>query len=415
MWQRRLWAVLVLSLLAAGKPASGQAGQGPSTWALRSSLKSSVLVSRLPDDAVLFPDPDSATGFWRFRLEPAVRVNQDVSVETAVEQRLLVFSSSGDASGVLPAAAEAPYRIRQLDWRLASGANGEWRIEVDRAAIHAPAGPVNLTVGRQAIGWGRGVIFSAVDLFAPFTPLEADREWRRGVDAVRADIGLADRQSIDGVGAFGPDLDHSVFGGRFQGYAGRADVELVSGWRARDVFGGATTSAALGDAEVHGELAVFWTPAVPGSPAFGVDRRIVKAVGGGSYRLPLANGVLVYGEYHYSGFGATSAAGILQLLSDPGFRERYLRGDTQILGRHAIAALASYEVSPELTWAATVLQSPIDGSGVVVPSATLTFGDRLSVLVNGYVPYGKTPVGAVLGSAYGATPRGVFVQLRFYR
>jgi hypothetical protein len=235
--------------------------------------------------------------------------------------------------------------VRQLDWRLASSPNAEWRIEVDRAAVHASAGAANLTIGRQAIGWGRGVLFSAVDLFAPFTPLEADREWRRGVDAVRADVKLADRISVDSVGAFGHDLDHSIVAARLRGYAGKADVELVGGRRARDVFGGATTSAAIGNAEMHAELAVFRTPAVPASIAFAADRTVVKAVVGGSYRVPIGSGVLVYGEYHYSGFGATSAAGILPLLADPAFEERYLRGDTQILGRHALAALASYRLS----------------------------------------------------------------------
>jgi len=189
----------------------------------------------------------------------------------------------------------------------------------------------------------------------------------------------------------------------------------VGGVRARDVFGGVTSSAAVGDAELHGELALFRTPAVPGSPHFSEERSIIKAVAGGSYRVAVGSGLLVYAEYHYSGFGATSPAGILPLLADPAFQERYLRGDTQILTRHATAVLASYEVSPELSWAAQWLLSPIDGSGVVMPSATLTFNDRLSLLLSGYLPYGRPPVGPVFGSEFGATPLGFFVQLRAYR
>jgi hypothetical protein len=382
---------------------------------LRTSIKSSGLFSRMPDDPLLFPDRGSAEGFWRVRLEPTVRVDDDVDVEAAVEQRVRAFSSEARLSGVLPAEAPAPFRIWQIDWEPSSSDHAQWRIELDRAALHARTGAVNLTVGRQAIGWGRGVLFGAVDLFSPFTPLEADREWRRGVDAVRADIKLADRLSIDAVSAFGEDLDHSAFAGRLRGYAGKADVEVVGGRRARDLFAGATTSAAVGDAELHAELAVFGTPAEAGSAQFGVERTIVKAVVGGSYRLPAGNGILVYVEYHYSGFGATSAAGILPMLADPAFQERYLRGDTQILERHALAALASYEFSPEWSSAIEWLQSPVDGSGVVVPSSTRTFGDRVSLLLSGYVPFGRTPVGPVLRSEYGASPLSAFVQLRFYR
>ncbi len=413
---RRAACVLAMALVAGGGPVRAQTtGDGGPTFAFRWSLKSSALVSRAPDDAVLFPDRDSATGFWRFRVEPDVRLGDDVTVDVAFEQRLRVFSSAAsNGAGVLPAESAAPFRIRPLDWRLASSANAEWRGEIDRAAVHVHRPAVDVTIGRQAIGWGRGVLFGAIDLFSPFTPLEADREWRRGVDAVRADVKLGDRSSLDLVSAFGDGVDRSAFGARLRGYAGKADVEIVGGRRARDVFGGVASSAAIGGAEVHGELAVFRVPAVPGSTVFPADQAIVKAVAGASWRVPAGNGVLVYAEYHYSGFGADRAAAILPRLADPAFQERYLRGDTQILERHALAALASYEASPELALAVEWLQSPVDGSGVVVPSATWTFGDRSSMLASAYLPFGRAPAGAALGSAFGATPLGLFVQLKVY-
>ncbi|MBZ5556251.1 MAG: hypothetical protein LAO77_03145 [Acidobacteriia bacterium] len=405
----RAAAIAAIVVMVGSGRASGQTVPAPapaddtSAFALRSSLKSSVLLSQLPDDPFLFPDRGSATGFWRFRLEPSGRVNDIVTVEGAFEQRFLVFSttSTGVGAGVLPAEAAAPYRLRQLDWSVASSANADWRAEIDRAAVHVRLPRANVTIGRQAIGWGRGVLFGAVDLFAPFTPLEADREWRRGVDAVRADVKLADRVSLDAVGAFGDSLDRSVAAARLRGYAGTADVEVMAGKRASDAFAGATSSIAIGDVEVHGEAARFGD--------------VMKAVAGGSYRFPLGHGLLTFVEYHYSGYGATSPAAILALLQDPAFRERYLRGDTQILGRHAVAALTSYEVSPEISLAGQWLHDPADGSGVVAPSLTITPGDRWSVLVSGYAPYGRAPSALQLGSEFGASPRALFLQLRMYR
>jgi hypothetical protein len=142
---------------------------------------------------------------------------------------------------------------------------------------------------------------------------------------------------------------------------------------------------------------------------------VTKAVLGGSYRFDVGTGLLVYAEYHYSGFGASTAAGIWLELQSPAFQERYLRGDTQILARHATALLASYEVSPEVTMGAQWLQNPIDGSGVIVPSTTLTFSDRWSLLLNGYLPYGPKPSGTTFGSEFGALPLAAFMQLRVYR
>jgi hypothetical protein len=235
------------------------------------------------------------------------------------------------------------------------------------------------------------------------------------VDAIRTDIKVADRVSLDVVGAFGESLDTSAFAARLRGYAGRADLELVAGRRARDVFCGVTSSAAVGDAEIHGELAVFRLPGamLAGAPGES-ERMVIKAVAGTSYRFPLGNGVLAWAEYHYSGFGARRAGDLLALIADPGFRERYLRGDTQILGRHALAVLASHEFSPEFTLSGQWLQSPVDGSGVVAPSATFTFGDRLSLVATAYVPYGRPPEGTTLKSEYGAAAVSAFLQMRAY-
>ncbi len=376
------------------------------TFSVRTSFKSTGLFARSPDDPFLFSDRDAADGLWRIRVEPTIGLNDDVNVEFAVEQRVRAFSSQSGLSAILPSEADAPFRIRQLDWQLATGDNGEWRLEVDRAAVHLKSGAASFTLGRQAIGWGRGALFSAVDLFSPFSPLEADREWRRGVDAARAEVKLAAHVSVDGVAAFASDIDHAAFAARLRGYAGKADVEVVGGRRARDNFAGATTSAVVGGAEAHGEVAVFDTP----------DEGVVtKVVAGGSYRFAVGTGILLYLEYHFSGFGAASAAEIIPRLSDPAFQERYLRGDTQILGRHAVAALASYEFSPEWSTAIEWLQSPTDGSGIVVPSAVLTLGDRSSMFASVYVPYGRAPTGPVLASEFGASPLAAFVQFRFYR
>ncbi len=398
-------------------PAPAATESRPPPLTVRFSMKASGLAMQLPGPAGPSVDRRTTTTFWRARLEPAFRPSDAVTVDVALEQRLRVFSAPVGLTGggVLPSEARAPYRLRQLDWSLASSAHAEWRAEVDRASVGVKTGAVTINVGRQAIGWGRGVMFGAIDLFAPFSPLEADREWRRGIDAVHAELKIADRVSVDGTAAFDESIDASAFAGRLRGLAGNADVEIVGGRRARDVFGGIASSAAVGDAGLHGELALFRTAAVAGSTVFGTSRMVAKAVAGGSYQFALGSGLLVYAEYHYSGFGAAQPSGMLPALHDAAFRERYLRGDTQMLGRHAAAVLGSYEWSPALAMAGQWLQSPSDGSGVAVPSVTWTASDRWSVMFSGYIPWGAEPAGGSLGSEFGSAPLALFVQVRFYR
>jgi hypothetical protein len=405
-----LVALVVLALTAAAEAAQDQEAESPPAVTIRTSVKATGLMSRAPDAPDLFSERTTAQSMLRFRVEPEIRANKRMTFNVAYEQRLHYASgASGIASiGILPSETSTPFRVRPLVWRMTESANGTWRHEIDRANAQVHMRRADLTIGRQAIGWGRGVMFTAVDLFAPFSPLEIDREWRSGVDAIRADIKLTERSSIDLVGAFSERLDRSVLAARARGYAGAIDVEVVGGRRADDLFGGVTTSAAVGDAEIHGEAAAFRIPA-------GVNRDVAwKVVVGGSYRFPIGSGILAYAEYHYSGLGATRPEAIAALLTTPSFLDRFVRGDMQILSRHAIGVTGAYDASPEITYSGQWLHNPADGSGIVAPAVAYTFNDAVSLLGTVFVPYGRPPDAGRLQSEYGAAPRSGLLQLRLY-
>jgi hypothetical protein len=412
-------ALLALAVAGPGGPAAARDlwTDGDRGASLRTSLKAAAVVDDPPDDPLLFPEGESAASYWRLRLDGEARPAAWATLAAAYELRLRTGAVSAFAgTGAVIDAAPPPWRLAPLDWEIASGPSFALRHEIDRASVALHLGPAEVTAGRQAIGWGRGVLFGAVDLFAPFSPLEADREWRRGVDAVRAEVRLTDRISADAVAALGESVDASIFAARVRGYAGEVDAELVAGWRARDLFAGVTSSAAVGDAEAHGELALFYAPEpLPAGGAWGDPRLAPKAVLGGSCRFAVGRGLAVFGEYHWSGFGARSPDELTELLAgSEEFRMRLLRGDTQILGRQAASLLATLELTNELSAQALALVSPRDGSGVLSPSFTYTLSDAASVQATLYLPWGAEPDGLALRSDYGWTPRSVFVQVRLY-
>lgn len=380
-------------------------------FSVRTSLKGTLLAFRAPDAPVFFPERNGVETAARVRIEPEIAVGTG-SFAVAYEQRVQ-YASSGNpiATGaILQAGGRQAFRIRPLDWLIAESSGVSWRHEIDRASLRLPLGRVHLIAGRQAIGWGRGVMFGAVDLFAPFSPLDADREWRRGIDAVRADIKAGDRSSIEAIAAFGETWDESALVARARGYAGRVDLELMGGRRATDLVAGLSSSAAVGDAEIHGEAAGFWPRTGPN----GRGPAVWKAVAGGSSRFPLGNGLLLYAEYHYSGFGLRRARDIAAALRDPAFAARYLRADTQILTRHAVAVLGTYEWSADVAVTGRWVHNPIDRSGIVAPAATVVFSDRLSALAAAYFPYGRPPSEAWFESEYGAVPWAGLIQLRLH-
>jgi hypothetical protein len=390
---------------------------------LRTTLKSTLLLSSYARDRTLFPEPGGGQELFRLRHDVVAAPSEELGAGFSWETRASVAAPPGvAASGILPSEAPPSFRIRSIDEPIAINDGFRWRHEVDRAFLVWRPPRTEVTIGRQAIGWGRGVLFGAVDLFAPFSPLEADRAWRRGVDAMRAEVRLGERASVDAAAALGHDGDpeDSIFAARLRGYLGEVDGELLLGWRAADLFAGLTSSADVGGGEVHGELALFRTPAANRDPLLANDRLVAKAVLGASYRLPLGNGLPVFVEYHYSGFGAAPPGDLVALSNplsptfDERFTERLLRGDTQLAARQAVALLATYEATETTTFQLLWLVSPRDGSGVVSPGATLSLGDRATVQATAYLPLGSTPTGGVLRSDFGATPLSVLVQLAVY-
>ena len=401
---------LTLAVLLAAQPAFGislwSSADGSRYWALDTAVKWSAISSHAPDAPLLYPERWSAAALGRGRL--ALRGQAaDLHVRLAYEQRVRAVSTgagAGGGAGILVPENRAPYRLRQLDDALAMGDNATYRHELDRAFVAWRLGRGELQIGRQAVGWGRGVLFGAVDIFAPFNPLESDREWRRGVDALRVSVPFADRFSLDVIAAGGSSVDESAFVGRFYGYIDAFDGELLLGRRRGDRFVGTVASVRVKGAEMHGELASFKTPATEGGEV------VVKALVGGSYAWDTQGGLLLVGEYHFSGFGVSDIA---ELAAAP-YLARLIQGDAQILGRHAGAVQLSQGITGTLPRTLGWLFSPIDGSGVLTGVVTWIFSDELTLAASAYWPYGERPRHGTLQSEYGGAAKSGLVQISFY-
>ncbi|MCD4690470.1 hypothetical protein K8S17_03325, partial [bacterium] len=366
---------------------------GERSHSLNATVKWTSLLSRAPTDTLFYPREWSGASLWRLRLALDSRPRPALHINIAYEQRARIESDATGAGGALalPSLLPAPYRVRQLDDDLIDADDGlSLRHELDRASANLAWGSADLTIGRQAVGWGRGLMFSVVDIFAPFSPLESDREWRRGIDAVRLRLPFSDLWSLDAVGAFGESMDESAFAARAHGYVGDIDGELLVVSRREVTFYAATASLPLFDAEIHGELGVFLEPdrveplqeddarnfssnrSAPTGPGWDdtYDGDVVlKALVGGSRTFDILDGLYVVAEYHYSGYGAEDVTDMDELTSSS-FTKRYASGDTQILGRHAVAVQFSYGFAGVTPLSVTWISSPVDGSGVVIPSVS---------------------------------------------
>jgi len=266
-----------------------------------------------------------------------------------------------------------------------------------------------------AIGLGLGVLFSAVDIFSPFSPVEIDREWRRGVDAVRMEYELSDTSSAEVLGVFGQTWEQSALLTRIRGYVGNMDGEILLGKRANDTILGGISSATLANAEVHAELAIIDTPEEQAHDLMGNEHQALMAVFGSSYTFDIGNGLTVLGEYLYNGLGVKDATEVNTRLLDPTFQTRVLRGDMQTLSQQALALNMTYPLDPSLSGSILVLQNPADASGLAVPSLSWDISADTRLLASLYLPWGEESSNGQLRSTYGNTPLSLFIQVAIYK
>jgi len=427
----RLNPLIVLTLVLIclfAAPYLGGVGHGEVWWTdheeqrklySNTSLKWTGLASRAPDDPVLFPDRNSAIGLFRCRLDVKYAQAAFLDANFAYEHRMRKQTGVdvGMGGSILPDRGEAFFRLTQLDWRITGRDDSFlWEHEIDRGLVSLHPGWGEVTVGRQAVGLGRGRLFSAVDMFAPFSPTEVDREWRRGVDAARVEYRLSDTLSAEGLGVFGESWDESALLGRVRGYLGPVDGEFIFGKRGEDMLAAIITSAALFGAAVHAETALFDVPQKqPGGGLFGNDKMVGKALLGASYTFDVGNGLTLLAEYHYSGFGVKDAEEAVQILAvDTALQKRFQRGDTQTLGRHNLGFQAGYPVNDAVTVGLLILTSARDGSGIISPSVVWDVRRNVTFLSSAFAPWGTRPTGGALQSEYGGTPWSLFLQVNAY-
>lgn len=379
--------------------------------------KWTTLGSHAPDDPVLYPQQDSLAQFLRLRLGVDCHWQEGLDSRIAYEQRAHWYSDgTAGTPNLLANGAPPPYRITELDWQIDEHTDkSAYHHEIDRAFVNVQRPWGSVIVGRQAIGLGRGVLFSAVDMFSPFSPVEVDREWRRGVDAARLEYTLTDTSSAELLGVFGETWEQSALLARIRGYVGDVDGEFLLGKRANDTLFGAIASASVGDAEVHAELSVIDTPEQQAHDFLGNDHQAIMAVLGSSYTFDLGNGLTILGEYLYNGLGVKHATDLNMRLLDPDFQERVLRGDMQVVSQQALALNLSYPVDPSVGASLLLLQNPVDASGLAIPNLSWDINADTRLLASVYLPWGEESSTGQLQSAYGNTPLSLFIQVGIYR
>lgn len=338
------------------------------------------------------------------------------------------FAASASLGSAVPARFTQGANRRLVDFdRVITQESGLVLLNnLDQLAFKVRLSGANLTIGRQVLSWGSGRFWNPTDLLSPFAPTDIDREVRRGIDAFRASIPLAETIQLEVLVL--PQLELRNVGGvlRTQVNVKGFDIAPSVAKYMRDSVIGLDVTGDIGPVGVHGEAA--WTSAFDRNPGKAPER-FLRAVVGADLR-PLDDLVLT-GEYYYNGWGASDTSGYLGVLRS----DRVLRGEVFGAGKHYVGLAASWQASELLSVAGSVIANVQDPSVLIAPAIEYWAEQSLLLRFGGYVPFGRAPDvaplqqltpndlllqtdawrnatrGFGLRSEYGASAFGMFVQL----
>ena len=200
----------------------------------------------------------------------------------------------------------------------------------------------NWTIGREAVSFGVGRIWSPNDLFEPFAPTEIDKSYKVGIDVIKYDQAITDMSDVTVL------------------YAPVKDSKGSCAGRLRGTFAGFATSfiaAKIEDSNVYG---ISFDGPIKGAGFRGSanctlppnNNSVYEFILGSDYMFP--NDLYIVGEYYYNGSGS-------QNLSNYDWTN-YLNGDIFNMAQHYLAL--GYDLSFWSLWNSNgyVISNLDDGS-----------------------------------------------------
>ena len=295
-----------------------------------------------------------------------------------------------------------------LDGTIHRSGRSSWRHQLDRMALRASRGPLEVTLGRQAISRATTLFLTPADPFSPFDPADPFREYRGGVDAARVRYFTGSFTELEAVvrpidaGSETPITALARISTSRGGWA----FGLWGGLLHEEPAGAAFVTGGLGATSLRTEFALREDPdggaLVRGS--LGLDRFFQP--GGRDLRAMV--------EVQYDGFGAASAEEIVLVSQSAAYR----RGELQVIGAWTAAAQASWQLHPLVAIDALALTSLVDGSALLAPGLSWSTTASVSTRLGAFFGVGADaaaigPV-AVPGSEYGSVPPLVYLSLSFF-
>ncbi|MCP4011116.1 MAG: hypothetical protein GY726_16570 [Proteobacteria bacterium] len=387
-------------------------------------LKAQFLFNTLPEDSLFLDSIDT----------PATDLNSDLRLKfnwsadkVSLNTDYQLISRQGDSIVLardLSGAVTVPNPVSNDDFRLfdlthviSEDENGFLVHRLDRLFVDVTGTQAVARVGRQAVSWGNGLIYTPMDFFNPFDPATVDKEYKTGDDMLYGQYLKQNGDDLQAVwvvrrnseGEVSSDVDS--ISAKYHGFAGDKEYDLLLAEHYEEFILGVGGITNVGGAIWRGDITLTETQT---DTVTSVVSNLSYSWVGWGHNI---SGVL---EYFYNGFGQSDgdySPGALA--ANPDLVERYARGELFTLGRHYIAASALIEVTPLWLLTPNVFFNASDGSSLVQLVSSYDFKQDWQFLTALSIPIGPS------GTEFGGIDSGIdkkplstglnlFAQLAWY-
>jgi hypothetical protein len=329
---------------------------------------------------------------------------------------------AGSRSGVIVQGVGVPLsddrRSMNLTDTIADGGKFRALHRFDRLSIGYASDNVVIRIGRQAITWGNGLIFSPMDIVNPFDPTAIDTEYKAGDDMIYGQFSLANGDDIQFAHVFRrskvpgeSDSAAATTAAKYHGILGDAEVDILVSRNRDEMTLGVGGNKNLGGALWRGDILV--TDTLSGNRVQLVTNLSYSWTWGGRN----LSGVV---EYYFSGFGQrTSQYNLESIAGNTGLSRRLERGEVFTVGRNYLATGVMFEMSQLWTLTPNLFANLDDGSTLLQFTTRYSLSDDAEILAALNVPLGApgTEFGGLdagQNGLYFSVDLSLFVQLAWY-
>ena len=309
------------------------------------------------------------------------------------------------------------YRLFDLTSVITENSNSVLVHRLDRLYVGFAGKKTVVRVGRQAVSWGNGLIYTPMDFFNPFDPAAVDKEYKTGDDMLYGQYLTERGNDMQAVWVVRRDVDGDVssdvdsIAAKYHGFAGSKEYDLLIAQHFDDNVFAVGGLSDLGSALWRGDITLTDTK----------TENVVSLVTSLTYSWVGWNrNISGVAEYFYNGFGqADGDYSPAALVNNPDLTERIIRGELFTLGRHYVALSAMIEITPLWLLTPNAFINLSDGSLLAQLVTSHDLKQDLQILAALNIPVGPdgTEYGGIDSGIPGkqlSTGPGIFAQLAWY-